>query len=72
MVIATSGRNLTKKMNFKTNTMNLTISERNILLVSLDHMEEHLFIIYEAGDITLDTYNLRMNSLKTVRTKIKQ
>ena len=51
--------------------MNLTISERNILLVSLDHMEEHLFIIYEAGDITEDTYNLRMNSLKTVRTKIK-
>jgi len=52
--------------------MNLTNHEQNLALVSLDHMEEHLFIIYEAGDITLDTYNLRMNSLKTVRTKIKQ
>jgi hypothetical protein len=51
--------------------MNLTNHEQNLALVSLDHMEEHLFIIYEAGDITEDTYNLRMNSLKTVRTKIK-
>ncbi len=51
--------------------MNLTISERNLLLVSLDHMEEHLFIIYEAGDITLDTFNLRMDALKTAKTKIK-
>ena len=51
--------------------MNLTISERNILLVSLDHMEEHLFIIYEAGDITLDTFNLRIHNLNTARTKIK-
>jgi hypothetical protein len=51
--------------------MNLTNLEQNVVLVSLDHMEEHLFIIYEAGDITEDTYNLRMNSLKTVRTKIK-
>ena len=36
--------------------MELTSSERNIILVSLDHMEEHLFIIYEAGDITPDTF----------------
>ena len=52
--------------------MTLTNSEKNILLVSLDHMEEHLFIIYEAGDITEDTYNLRINSLRTAITKIKQ
>ena len=51
--------------------MNLTNHEKNLVLVSLDHMEEHLFIIYEAGDITEDTYNLRMDALKTARTKIK-
>jgi hypothetical protein len=58
-------------MQLNNNNMNLTISERNILLVSLDHMEEHLFIIYEAGDITLDTFNLRMDTWKTVYNKIK-
>ena len=51
--------------------MNLNNYERNLILVSLDHMEEHLFIIYEAGDITLDTFNLRMDVLKTARIKIK-
>ena len=52
--------------------MELTQRERNLILVSLDHMEEHLFIIYEAGDITLDTFNLRMETWKTVHKKIKQ
>ena len=51
--------------------MNLTNLEQNVVLVSLDHMEEHLFIIYEAGDITLDTFNLRMKTHKTVYKKIK-
>ena len=51
--------------------MNLTNLEQNVVLVSLDHMEEHLFIIYEAGDITLDTFNLRMNTWKTAYNKIK-
>jgi hypothetical protein len=51
--------------------MELTPSERNLILVSLDHMEEHLFIVYEAGDITLDTFNLRMEAWKTAYNKIK-
>jgi hypothetical protein len=51
--------------------MDFTTSERNIILVSLDHMEEHLHILFEAGDITLDTFNLRMNSRKTAYQKIK-
>ena len=51
--------------------MNLTPSERNMLQSSLDHMEEHLFIIYEAGYITLDTFNLRMEAWKTAYNKIK-
>jgi len=52
--------------------LEFTTYEKNILLVSLDHMEEHLFIIEEGGDITEDTYNLRMKAIKTARTKIKQ
>ena len=51
--------------------MNLTNQEQNLVLVSLDHMEEHLYIIWEAGDITEDTYNLRIKACNTVRTKIK-
>ena len=51
--------------------MNLTNHERNLVLVALDHMEDHQFFIYEAGDITEDTYNLRMDSLRTAITKIK-
>jgi len=50
--------------------MNLTPNERNLIIASLDHMEEHLFIIYEAGDITLDTFNLRMEAWKTAYKKI--
>jgi len=40
VVIATSGRNLTKKMNFKTNTMNLTNEEIKILYDALEFMLE--------------------------------
>ena len=52
--------------------MNLTPSEKELLLVSLDHMEEHLFIIWEAGDIPIDTFNSRINKCESIRTKIKQ
>ena len=52
--------------------MTLTNYERHLVLVSLNHMEEHLFIIYEAGDMTEGIYNIRMDALKTARTKIRQ
>ena len=52
--------------------MNLTKYEKNVLLVSLDHMEEHLEEIEYNGVISEDTYNLRMNAIKTARTKINQ
>ena len=51
--------------------MNLTPKEIDIILVSLNHIEEHLFIAYEAGDITLDTFNLKINTCKSIKTKIK-
>ena len=52
--------------------LSLSRYEQNLALVSLDHMEEHLFIIYEAGDISEDTYSLRIEACDSVRTKIKQ
>jgi len=51
--------------------MNLTNYEKNILLVSLDHMEEHLEAIEHESVISEDTYNLRMEAIKTARTKIQ-
>ena len=45
--------------------------EKNVLLVALDHMEEHLEAIEHDGIITEDTYNLRMEAVSTARTKIK-
>lgn len=50
--------------------MNLTNLEKNIILVSLDHMEEHLLIVYEAGDITEDQYYKRIAALITAKYKI--
>mgnify|MGYP003625469579 FL=1 len=50
--------------------MNLTHYERNVILVSLDHMEEHLFILYESGDIIETIYNLRIKACNTARNKI--
>ena len=52
--------------------MNLTNYEKNVLLVSLDHMHSHLEAIEYEGVISEDTYNLRMEAIKTARTKITQ
>jgi len=52
--------------------MEFTEHEKNILLVSLDHMKEHLEAIEYEGVITEDTYNLRTEAVKTAATKIKE
>jgi hypothetical protein len=52
--------------------MKFTEYEKNILLVSLDHMKEHLEAIEHEGVITEDTYNLRTKAVKTAATKIKE
>ena len=52
-------------------TLELTNYEKNVILVALDHMEEHLEIIEHDGAITEDTYKLRMESVETARTKIQ-
>ena len=51
--------------------MKLSNYEQNVILVALDHMEEHLEALEVMGDITEDTYNLRMEAVNTARTKIK-
>ena len=51
--------------------MQLNNYEKNILLVALDHMEEHLQSIEHDGCITVDTYQLRMETLNSARTKIE-
>jgi hypothetical protein len=52
--------------------MKLTKIEMNVILVSLDHMEEHLEIAMEAGYLTHHDYGVRVEACKTARTKIKQ
>ena len=52
--------------------MQLNNYEQNVILVALDHMEEHLDAIEQDGCITEDTYNLRMNAVNTARTKIQK
>ena len=51
--------------------MNFDDYEKNLLLVALDHMEEHLETIEHDGAITEDTYKLRMEAVSTARTKIQ-
>ena len=51
--------------------MELSNYEKNVILVALDHMEEHLEAIEQDGCITEDTYNLRMEAVSTARTKIQ-
>tara|TARA_R100000951_G_C2528892_1_gene145763 strand:+ start:153 stop:314 length:162 start_codon:yes stop_codon:yes gene_type:complete len=51
--------------------MKLSNYEKNVLLVALDHMEDHLETIAIDGCITEDTYELRMEAVSTARTKIQ-
>ncbi len=51
----------------------LTNTESNVLAVALDHMEEHLHDIimeFEADALDNVVMNLRLNALKTLRTKL--
>ena len=45
--------------------MKLSDLEKNVLLVSLDHMEEHLLDIRDEFDVTD-----KLRAVKTLRTKI--
>ena len=52
--------------------MKLTKIEMNVILVSLDHMEEHLESSMEAGDLVEKQYEARLEACKTARIKIKE
>ena len=52
--------------------MKLTKIEMNVILVSLDHMEEHLEISMEAGDLVEKQYESRLEACQTARIKIKE
>lgn len=51
--------------------MNFDNYEKNVLLVALDHMEEHLEAIEQYGIITEYTYKLRMEAVSNTRNKIE-
>ena len=52
--------------------MELSNIETNVLLVALDHMEEHLQELMEERELRGDMWQERLNACKTIRTKIKQ
>ena len=52
--------------------MKLSNTETNVLLVALDHMEEHLQELMEERELRGDMWQERLNACKTIRTKIKQ
>ena len=54
----------------KTKYMKLTPVEKNVVLVALDHMREHLFEIYDDAMIDEELYNSRVAACDSIREKI--
>ena len=52
--------------------MKLSNTETNVLLVALDHMEEHLLDLIKEITIQADTLGYRLEACRTTRTKINQ
>ena len=52
--------------------MELTKTEKNVLLVALDHMEEHIMELMEERELRGDMWKERLDACKTIRTKIKK
>ena len=50
--------------------MKLTSIEKNVLLVALDHMEEHIQELMEDRTLRGDMWQERLDACKTIRTKI--
>ena len=48
----------------------LTKLEKNVLLVALDHMEEHITELMEERELRGDMWKERLDACKTIRTKI--
>ena len=52
--------------------MKLTKTEENVLLVALDHMEEHIMDLMEERTLKYGMWQERLDACKTIRTKIKK
>ncbi len=52
--------------------MKLSNTETNVLLVALDHMQEHIQELMEDRELHGDMWKERLNACKTIRTKINQ
>ena len=52
--------------------MSLTEIERNVVLVALDHMEEHLDTIEDDHLMDPQLYLSRVKAVKSARSKIKR
>ncbi len=50
--------------------MKLTNIEKNVLLVALDHMEEHIHELMEERELRGDMWQERLDACKTIRTKL--
>ena len=50
--------------------MKLTDIEKNVLLVALDHMEEHIMELMEERELRGDMWPERLEACKTIRTKL--
>jgi hypothetical protein len=52
--------------------MKLTNTEMNVLLVALDHMEEHITDLMEERTLRGDMWQERLDACESIRTKIKK
>ena len=52
--------------------MNLTLSERYLILVALDHMEEEISDLMSERTLCGDMWKERLDACESIRTKIKQ
>ena len=52
--------------------MQLSNTETNVLLVALDHMEEHLLDLMSERTLHGPQWKERLDACKTIRTKINQ
>ena len=52
--------------------MKLTNIEKNVLLVALDHMEEHITDLMEERTLRGDMWQERLDACESIRTKIKK
>ena len=51
--------------------MKLTEIEKNVILVALDHMEEHITELMEERELRGDMWQERLDACKTIKTKLK-